>query len=65
VFANEILVCFLFPLHMGLHRWYHILTTVIHEGELGGAAAAAAAGPQNLDHMNECSSGAACNFVVI
>lgn len=32
VFANEILVCFLFPLHMGLHRWYHILTTVIHEG---------------------------------
>jgi len=32
VFANEIIVCFLFPLHMGLHRLYHILTTVIHEG---------------------------------
>jgi hypothetical protein len=32
VFANEVLVCFLFPLHMGLHRIYHIATTVIHEG---------------------------------
>jgi hypothetical protein len=34
VFANEVLVCFLFPLHMGLHRIYHIATTVIHEGVL-------------------------------
>jgi hypothetical protein len=35
VFANEVLVCFLFPLHMGLHRIYHIATTVIHEGKAG------------------------------
>eukprot|EP00775_Hariotina_reticulata_P003455 gene3455-3726_t len=36
VFANEIIVCFLFPLHMGLHRIYHIATTVIHEaGHVG------------------------------
>jgi hypothetical protein len=33
VFANEVLVCFIFPLHMGLHRWYHLLTTIIHEGK--------------------------------
>jgi lathosterol oxidase len=33
VFFNEVLVCFLFPLHMGLHRVYHLLTTIIHEGE--------------------------------
>jgi Delta7-sterol 5-desaturase len=33
VFANEILVCFLFPVHMGLHRLYHIFTTLIHNGE--------------------------------
>lgn len=32
VFANEVLVCWLFPIHMGLHRIYHIATTVIHEG---------------------------------
>ncbi|KAG2483646.1 hypothetical protein HYH03_017522 [Edaphochlamys debaryana] len=32
VFANEVLVCFLFPLHMGLHRYYHLYTTLIHEG---------------------------------
>lgn len=33
VFANEVLVCFLFPIHMGLHRWYHMLTTtLIHMG---------------------------------
>ena len=32
VFANEVLVCFLFPIHMGLHRVYHIFTTIIHEG---------------------------------
>ncbi|GLC45014.1 hypothetical protein PLESTB_001743700 [Pleodorina starrii] len=32
VFANEVLVCFMFPLHMGLHRLYHLYTTLIHEG---------------------------------
>lgn len=41
VFANEVLVCFLFPIHMGLHRWYHMLTTtLIHMGtaaERGGS----------------------------
>ncbi len=35
MFANEVLVCFLFPIHMGLHRAYHIFTTLIHEGEDG------------------------------
>lgn len=33
VFANEVLVCFLFPIHIGLHRVYHIFTTIIHNGE--------------------------------
>jgi lathosterol oxidase len=33
VFANEILVCFLFPIHIGVHRVYHLFTTVIHNGE--------------------------------
>ena len=32
VFANEVLVCFLFPIHVGLHRAYHMFTTVIHNG---------------------------------
>lgn len=32
VFANEILVCFLFPIHIGVHRLYHLFTTVIHNG---------------------------------
>ena len=32
VFANEIIVIFLFPLHAGLHRLYHLFTTVIHNG---------------------------------
>jgi len=32
VFANEVLVCFLFPIHIGLHRAYHLFTTVIHNG---------------------------------
>ncbi len=32
VFANEILVCFLFPIHAGAHRVYHLFTTVIHNG---------------------------------
>lgn len=25
-------MCFLFPIHLGLHRAYHIFTTIIHEG---------------------------------
>lgn len=37
VFANEIIVCFLFPIHIGVHRVYHMFTTVIHNGELAGA----------------------------
>jgi hypothetical protein len=41
VFANEIIVCFLFPMHMGLHRLYHIATTAIHEGEGLGAVSTA------------------------
>ncbi len=32
VFANEILVCFLFPIHAGVHRAYHLATTAIHIG---------------------------------
>jgi hypothetical protein len=36
VFANEILVCWAFPLHLGVHRVYHLLTTAIHQGEGGG-----------------------------
>lgn len=36
VFANEILVCFLFPIHAGLHRAYHLFTTVIHCGGHAG-----------------------------
>lgn len=36
VFANEVLVCFLFPIHLGLHRVYHIFTTIIHEGGHAG-----------------------------
>lgn len=33
MFANEILVCFLFPIHIGVHRVYHLFTTVIHNGD--------------------------------
>lgn len=36
VFANEVLVCFLFPIHLHLHRAYHIFTTVIHCGGHAG-----------------------------
>lgn len=36
VFANEVLVCYLLPLHAGLHRAYHLFTTLIHEGGLAG-----------------------------
>lgn len=32
VFANEIIVCFLFPIHASLHRIYHLFTTLIHIG---------------------------------
>lgn len=35
VFANEIIVIFLFPIHVNVHRLYHIFTTAIH---LGGHA---------------------------
>lgn len=52
VFANEVIVCFLFPLHMGLHRLYHILTTVIHEGTDGCVHAQPAA-----TAATSCSSG--------
>ena len=32
VFANEIMVVFLFPIHASLHRIYHVATTAIHIG---------------------------------
>jgi hypothetical protein len=32
VFANEALVCSLFPIHAGVHRAYHLATTAIHIG---------------------------------
>ncbi|CAD7703495.1 unnamed protein product [Ostreobium quekettii] len=32
VFANEIIVCFLFPIHVELHRAYHMVTSIIHQG---------------------------------
>jgi len=34
VFANEVIVCFLMPIHMGTHRFYHIFTTIIHSGKV-------------------------------
>ncbi|KAL6786015.1 ERG5 [Auxenochlorella protothecoides x Auxenochlorella symbiontica] len=36
VFANEIIVCFLFPIHASLHRIYHLFTTLIHIGGHAG-----------------------------
>lgn len=36
VFANELLICYLFPVHIGLHRVYHLFTTVIHNGGHAG-----------------------------
>ena len=36
VFFNEVIVCFMFPIHIGLHRVYHIVTTIIHEGGHAG-----------------------------
>jgi hypothetical protein len=35
VFGNEVLLPFAFPIHMGLHRIYHLATTLIHEGAAG------------------------------
>jgi sterol desaturase/sphingolipid hydroxylase (fatty acid hydroxylase superfamily) len=64
VFANEALLPFAFPLHMGLHRVYHLLTTLIHEaGHAGyelspfiptveGLVAAALAGPSGWRGLN-------------
>mmetsp|Transcript_12335 Transcript_12335/g.26636 ORF Transcript_12335/g.26636 Transcript_12335/m.26636 type:complete len:302 (-) Transcript_12335:896-1801(-) len=36
VFANEVLLCFVLPMHMGLHRVYHIITTAIHQAGHAG-----------------------------
>lgn len=36
VFANEILVCFMFPIHIQVHRAYHMYTTIIHSGGHAG-----------------------------
>lgn len=36
VFANEITVCFVFPIHMGVHRIYHIVSSLIHNGGHAG-----------------------------
>mmetsp|Transcript_22175 Transcript_22175/g.61531 ORF Transcript_22175/g.61531 Transcript_22175/m.61531 type:complete len:259 (+) Transcript_22175:255-1031(+) len=36
VFANEIFVIFMFPIHTGLHRLYHLFTTAIHNGGHAG-----------------------------
>ena len=36
VFANEILICFLFPINIRVHRVYHIYTTIIHNGGHAG-----------------------------
>lgn len=44
VFANEIIVMFLFPIHAGLHRAYHLFTTLIHLG----AGACACEAPVNI-----------------
>lgn len=34
VFANEIIIGFLVPIDLGLHRVYHLFTTLIHQGTL-------------------------------
>jgi lathosterol oxidase len=36
VFFNEILVCFLLPVHARVHRYYHMYTTAIHCGGHAG-----------------------------
>ena len=43
VFANEVTVVFLFPIHAGLHRVYHLATTAIHIGALAEACATCSA----------------------
>ena len=34
VFSNEILLGFVIPIDMNLHRAYHLFTTAIHQGVL-------------------------------
>jgi len=36
VFANEVLVCFLFPMHSGFHRAYHLFMSLVHCGGHAG-----------------------------
>jgi sterol desaturase/sphingolipid hydroxylase (fatty acid hydroxylase superfamily) len=36
VFANEILVCYCLPLHLSLHRVYHLLTGAVHQAGHAG-----------------------------
>jgi sterol desaturase/sphingolipid hydroxylase (fatty acid hydroxylase superfamily) len=36
VFANEVLVCYVVPLHLGLHRAYHLLTGAVHQAGHAG-----------------------------
>mmetsp|Transcript_3610 Transcript_3610/g.9035 ORF Transcript_3610/g.9035 Transcript_3610/m.9035 type:complete len:243 (-) Transcript_3610:305-1033(-) len=36
VFFDEIIVCFLFPIHVNVHRLYHLYTTLIHIGGHAG-----------------------------
>ena len=36
VFANEVLVCFLFPLHAEFHRAYHLFMSLVHCGGHAG-----------------------------
>ena len=36
VFANEILVAFLFPIHVHVHRVYHLAATIIHNAGHSG-----------------------------
>jgi lathosterol oxidase len=36
VFLNEILICFFLPIHVRLHRYYHMYTTAIHCGGHAG-----------------------------
>jgi len=36
VFFDEIIVCFLFPIHINVHRLYHLYTTLIHIGGHAG-----------------------------
>ncbi|KAI8471949.1 MAG: hypothetical protein J3K34DRAFT_415708 [Monoraphidium minutum] len=64
VFANELLLPLLFPMHMGLHRVYHLLTTLIHEAghagyemapfipTIAGAASLLLAGPRGGRALN-------------